>query len=141
MLQLAKPFLEPKTQEKVKFVYSDNPSSKQIVEDLFDMNLVESAFGGKDDSGFNINKYAERMREDDKKKLSFWTGCENPPAISQQPSSAATTDSSTQNADSNTSDNDSDKIVAPSSPRTESIVSPDVKLPVTEEVNNNVKVH
>ncbi|KAJ0087100.1 hypothetical protein Patl1_08493 [Pistacia atlantica] len=72
-VKLVKPFLEAKTQNKVKFVYSDDPNSKKIVEELFDMDKLESAFGGNDNSGFNINKYAERMREDDKRMPSFWT--------------------------------------------------------------------
>lgn len=138
---LAKPFLEPKTQEKVKFVYSDNLNTKQIVEDLFDMDQVESAFGGSNDSGFNITKYAERMREDDKKKLSFWT-CGNSPSDTQQPSltSAASPDSLTLNSDLNASDNDNDRAGTPSH-GTESVVSPaspEGKLPVTEDVTKNV---
>ncbi|MFQ6662829.1 hypothetical protein Gotur_030551 [Gossypium turneri] len=71
--KVVKPFLEPKTQNKVKFVYSDDPNSKKIMEELFDMEKLESAFGGNDDSGFNISKYAERMREDDKRMPAFWT--------------------------------------------------------------------
>ncbi|KAL0432720.1 UNVERIFIED_CONTAM: CRAL-TRIO domain-containing protein C23B6.04c [Sesamum latifolium] len=69
---VAKPFLEPKTANKVKFVYSDDPNTNKIMDDLFDMELVESAFGGKDDADFDITKYAERMREDDKKIPLFW---------------------------------------------------------------------
>ncbi|PIN17001.1 Phosphatidylinositol transfer protein PDR16 [Handroanthus impetiginosus] len=69
---VAKPFLEPKTANKVKFVYSNDPTTKKIMDELFDMELVESAFGGKDDADFDITKYAERMREDDKKIPSFW---------------------------------------------------------------------
>lgn len=70
---VAKPFLEPKTVAKVKFVYSDNPITMSIMDNLFDMEAVESTFGGKDDTGFDINKYAERMEEDDKRIPSFWT--------------------------------------------------------------------
>ena len=70
---MIKPFLEPKTCNKVKFVYSNDPNAKKIMEDVFDMDKLESAFGGNDTVGFNINKYAERMREDDKKIPSFWT--------------------------------------------------------------------
>lgn len=67
-LQMVKPFLEPKTCNKVKFVYSDDNLSKKILEDVFDMEQLEVAFGGKNsDSGFNFEKYAERMREDDLK--------------------------------------------------------------------------
>ncbi|XP_074380765.1 uncharacterized protein LOC141721659 isoform X2 [Apium graveolens] len=65
--KLAKPFLEPKTVNKVKFFYPEDPISRKAMEDLFDMELVESAFGGKGDADFDINKYAERMKEDDKK--------------------------------------------------------------------------
>ncbi|MBA0747339.1 hypothetical protein Gogos_004260 [Gossypium gossypioides] len=78
-LSVAKPFLEPKTQNKVKFVYTDDPNTKKIMEDLFEMEKLESAFGGNDDSGFDINKYAERMREEDKRVPAFWTKSEAPP--------------------------------------------------------------
>ncbi|XWS25260.1 hypothetical protein CRYUN_Cryun27aG0054000 [Craigia yunnanensis] len=70
---VVKPFLEPKTQNKVKLVYSDDLNTKKIMEDLFDMEKLESAFGGNEDSGFNINQYAERMKEDDKRIPTFWT--------------------------------------------------------------------
>ncbi|PSS17410.1 Random slug protein [Actinidia chinensis var. chinensis] len=69
---LVKPFLEPKTANKVKFVYADDPNTMKIMEDLFDLDQIESAFGGKDNEGFDVNKYAERMREDDKRMPSFW---------------------------------------------------------------------
>ncbi|KAJ4701298.1 Random slug 5 [Melia azedarach] len=83
-LKVVKPFLEPKTQNKVKFVYSDDLNTVKIMEDLFVMDQLESAFGGKDSSGFNINKYAERMREDDKRMPSFWA-TETPPSVAPQP--------------------------------------------------------
>jgi hypothetical protein len=70
-MQVVKPFLEPKTYNKVKFVYADDNSSKKVVEDLFDMDQLESAFGGNDSRGFDINEYAERMREDDKRGCLF----------------------------------------------------------------------
>ncbi|KAG9451590.1 hypothetical protein H6P81_011555 [Aristolochia fimbriata] len=70
---VVKPFLEPKTYRKVKFVYSDDPNSKKIMEDLFDMDNLETAFGGNSQEGFNINEYAVRMREDDKRMPSLWT--------------------------------------------------------------------
>ena len=62
-MQMVKPFLEPKTSNKVKFVYSDDNLSNKLLEDLFDMEQLEVAFGGKNsDAGFNFEKYAERMR-------------------------------------------------------------------------------
>ncbi|KAL8491382.1 hypothetical protein ACS0TY_023129 [Phlomoides rotata] len=69
---VAKPFLEPKTANKVKFGYADDANTSKMMNELFDMEVVESAFGGKDNADFDITKYAERMREDDKRILSFW---------------------------------------------------------------------
>ncbi|KAG7973930.1 hypothetical protein I3843_06G020400 [Carya illinoinensis] len=101
---VVKPFLEPKTYNKVKFVYSDDVSAKKIMEDLFDMDQLESAFGGKGDISFDINKYAERMREDDKKMSSFWTRG-NPPLESPQPAlTSAPIDSINLGSDSDASD-------------------------------------
>nr|DAD40289.1 TPA_asm: hypothetical protein HUJ06_014612 [Nelumbo nucifera] len=75
---LVKPFLELKTYRKVKFVYSDDLNSKKIMGDLFDMDKLETAFGGNSQLGFNFNDYAERMREDDKRMPSFWTRGSSP---------------------------------------------------------------
>ncbi|XP_073281077.1 uncharacterized protein [Primulina huaijiensis] len=96
--KIAKPFLEPKTMDKVKFVYPDDPNSSKIMKELFNMELVESAFGGKDDTGFDISRYAERMRADDEKRTRFWTTNNNlgsstlPPAISSSSFNAANSD-------------------------------------------------
>ncbi|KAM7253024.1 hypothetical protein ACFE04_025642 [Oxalis oulophora] len=65
---MVKPFLEQKTRNKVTFVYEDNQNSKKLMEEVFNMNDLESAFGGNNPSGFEISKYAERMKEDDKKR-------------------------------------------------------------------------
>ncbi|KAL1547028.1 phosphatidylinositol transfer protein 3-like [Salvia divinorum] len=70
--KMAKPFLEPKTANKVKFVYSDDPNTNKIMDELFDMGMVESAFSGKDGEDFDINKYATRMRKDDEKLPFVW---------------------------------------------------------------------
>ncbi|XP_021740157.1 random slug protein 5-like [Chenopodium quinoa] len=70
--KLVKPFLEPKTRKKVKFVYADDENSKKIMEELFDMDQLESAFGGNSSEGFDIQKYAQRMKEDDEKNRSYW---------------------------------------------------------------------
>ncbi|KAE9587155.1 putative CRAL-TRIO lipid binding domain-containing protein [Lupinus albus] len=63
-MQMVKPLLETKTSNKVKFVYSGDHNTEKILEDLFDMNNLESAFGGENDTLFDVNKYAERMKED-----------------------------------------------------------------------------
>ncbi|GMI77232.1 hypothetical protein like AT1G22180 [Hibiscus trionum] len=90
--KVVKPFLEPKTQNKVKFVYSDDLSTMKIMEDLFDMEKLESAFGGNGDSGFNISKFAERMRGDDKRMPAFWTRGNTQFAAPPEPMPTSTVD-------------------------------------------------
>ncbi|XP_057948443.1 uncharacterized protein LOC131144080 isoform X3 [Malania oleifera] len=68
-IKMVKPFIEPKTFKKVKFVYSDNAQSQKIMEELFDMGKLESAFGGRNKDGFDYKAYREWIREDDRKKL------------------------------------------------------------------------
>ncbi|URE22306.1 CRAL TRIO domain containing protein [Musa troglodytarum] len=69
--KVVRPFLEHKTYKKVKFVYSDNTESQKIMTDLFEMDKLESAFGGHNPAGFDLNKYAEKMKEDDQKMSAF----------------------------------------------------------------------
>ncbi|KAL9234248.1 hypothetical protein vseg_009136 [Gypsophila vaccaria] len=69
--KMVKPFLEPRTRDKVKFVYSDDSSTMKIMEDLFDMEQFESVLGEKAADSFDINTYAQRMKEDDEKRLSL----------------------------------------------------------------------
>ncbi|XP_076885707.1 uncharacterized protein LOC143535269 [Bidens hawaiensis] len=78
--KIVKPFLEPKTANKVQFVYSDDLNTKAIMEGLFCMDELESAFGGKDEECFDIKKYAEKMKEDDAKRIDLYgrESCSNP---------------------------------------------------------------
>ncbi|XP_061351134.1 uncharacterized protein LOC133296204 isoform X2 [Gastrolobium bilobum] len=100
---MVKPILEPKTYNKVKFGYSDDQNTKKIMEDLFDLDRVETAFGGKDDTGFDISRYAEKMKEDDKKIPSFWTRENSPSSV---PNNVPSLDSIRLDADSDASDNE-----------------------------------
>ncbi|GAV59279.1 CRAL_TRIO domain-containing protein/CRAL_TRIO_N domain-containing protein [Cephalotus follicularis] len=102
---VVKPFLEPKTRNKVKFIYADDLNTKKIMEELFDMDKLESAFGGNDHSGFNIHKYAERMMEADKRILSFWKR-EDPSSEAPELAlkGATSLDSTNLNIESDTSD-------------------------------------
>jgi len=70
---MLRPFLETELYNKVKFGYSDDLNTKKMLEGLFDMDKLESAFGGNGDTGFDMNRYAERMKEDESKIISFWT--------------------------------------------------------------------
>lgn len=82
------------------------------MEELFDMDKLESAFGGNDTSSFDIGKYAERMREDDKKMPALWSQGVNSPPSALEPVPAASLDSVTLESDSDSSDNDKAEKVA-----------------------------
>lgn len=75
---MVKPFLEQKTYKKVKFAYSNDPQSRKVMESIFDMEKLESAFGGKSTVGFDYKTYAQRMKEEDKKTSDLNSGCTHP---------------------------------------------------------------
>lgn len=91
-LQLVKPFIEPKTYKKVSFVYSNGPQSQKLMEELFDMDKLDCAFGGRNSAGFNYEAYAQWMREDDKKKFDMMNcGSSSPlPSIMSESQSSET---------------------------------------------------
>ncbi|GAA0139908.1 hypothetical protein LIER_01365 [Lithospermum erythrorhizon] len=80
---MAKPFLEPKTANKVKFVYSGDQNTIRTRDELFNMDQLEAVFGGKAEFDFEISKYADRMRQEDMKMASFWE-MENSSAAPEQ---------------------------------------------------------
>lgn len=85
---MVKPFLEKKTYRKVKFVYSDKPESKKVMDYLFDMEMLESCFGGRNTGGFNYDDYAKCMIEEDKKMDEFIkSGCPLPSDLAVNPES------------------------------------------------------
>ncbi|KAJ0014480.1 hypothetical protein Pint_20820 [Pistacia integerrima] len=67
--------------KKVRFAYSDDIQSQKIMEALFDMDKLESVFGGKNTAGFNYEAYAKRMREDDAKKSDIMNSGSSLPII------------------------------------------------------------
>ncbi|XP_057974660.1 uncharacterized protein LOC131162328 [Malania oleifera] len=134
---VVKPFLEPKTCNKVKFVYSNDLNTKRILEGLFDMEQLESAFGGNDSIGFDIKKYADRMREDDKRMPSFWRR-ENPPAAMEvAPATAVPTSLNPINLELDSDDSDGEK--AETSHKADSEVSQDDSVPVINESRNGIR--
>lgn len=59
-----KPFLDPRTARKVKFVYTNDPASMKLVNDLFDTKQLEEALR---DESFDLEEYSKQMRQDDAK--------------------------------------------------------------------------
>lgn len=81
--QMVKPFLEHKTYKKVTFAYPDNHRSRMMMEELFDMDKLESCFGGNNTAGMNFEAYGQKMREDDKRITGFIdSGCSTPTFLS-----------------------------------------------------------
>ncbi|KAG0520678.1 hypothetical protein BDA96_08G094600 [Sorghum bicolor] len=70
--KIIKRFLEPRMNEKVKFIYSNNSESQKIMGDMFDLDKLEYIFGGRNTAEFDINMYAERMKRRDRVRGS-WT--------------------------------------------------------------------
>ncbi|XP_022718737.1 random slug protein 5-like isoform X2 [Durio zibethinus] len=80
-VKMVKPFLEPKTYKKVKFVYSNDPKSQKIIEEIFDLDKLDVALGGRNRAGFDYQAYARQMKEDDIRKSNFLdSSCSSPPA-------------------------------------------------------------
>ncbi|KAK7321167.1 hypothetical protein VNO77_31519 [Canavalia gladiata] len=133
---MVKPLLEPKTYNKVKFGYSDDQNTKKIMEELFDFDHLESAFGGNDDTGFDISKYAERMKEDDKKIPSFWTRENSPSSV---PKNAPSLDSI--RLDSGSDASDKDKINSSADHGTDTgITNPEKNISVNERKEMPVQI-
>ncbi|XP_024972682.1 phosphatidylinositol transfer protein 3-like [Cynara cardunculus var. scolymus] len=103
--KVVKPFLEPKTANKVKFVYADDANTKNVMESLFYMDKLESAFGGKNEAKFDLKIYADRMKEDDAKRLALYKGASSSGTTSGR-ASTVSLDFSIANTD---SDSDGEK--------------------------------
>eukprot|EP00249_Psilotum_nudum_P023864 c29012_g1_i2 orf=330-1196(-) len=65
-------FLDSKTSQKVKFVYSKNLESLKLLNELFDTEKLDPAFGGQSPSPYNHAENGKRMQQDDVKKTAYW---------------------------------------------------------------------
>jgi hypothetical protein len=66
---IVKPFLDPTTAAKVKFVYSDNAESMKILHTLFDKGKVEPSLAADD---FHFTEYGRQMQNDDERTAITW---------------------------------------------------------------------
>ncbi|KAI7754254.1 hypothetical protein M8C21_018013 [Ambrosia artemisiifolia] len=107
--KVVKPFLEPKTTSKVKFIYSDDPTTKSYMESLFYIDKLESSFGGRNLAKFDVRTYAIRMKDDDAKRLASHNGESSTSSVSGQ----ASTGSESNHANTDSEDSDGDKTQFP----------------------------
>ncbi|KAK7386528.1 hypothetical protein VNO78_26822 [Psophocarpus tetragonolobus] len=71
-------FLDPKTVQKVKFVYPNNKDSVELMKSLFDIDNLPSEFGGKTSLKYDHEEFSRLMCEDDVKTAEFWGLDEKP---------------------------------------------------------------
>ncbi|KAI6700210.1 hypothetical protein NL676_014534 [Syzygium grande] len=71
-------FLDPKTFEKVKFVYPKNKDSVELMSTFFDVDNLPSEFGGKATLKYNHEEFSRMMAEDDIKTAKFWAVDDKP---------------------------------------------------------------
>ncbi|NP_001145624.1 uncharacterized protein LOC100279110 [Zea mays] len=65
-------FLDPKSVEKVNFVYQKDEESMKVMYKYIDPEVLPVEFGGKSNVVYNHEEYSELMIQDDIKTASFW---------------------------------------------------------------------
>ena len=70
--KIVKYFLDPKTFQKVKFVYPKNGESSSLLEEFFDMDKLQSSFGGKNNQQYDHEEFSKLMHQDDVKTAEYW---------------------------------------------------------------------
>ncbi|XP_057469715.1 phosphatidylinositol transfer protein PDR16 [Actinidia eriantha] len=70
--KIVKIFLDPKTFQKVKFVYPMNKESVELMRSYFDVDNLPTEFGGKATLKYDHDEFSRLMMEDDEKTSTFW---------------------------------------------------------------------
>ncbi|KAM3294398.1 hypothetical protein ACQJBY_037340 [Aegilops geniculata] len=70
--KVIKVFLDPKSIQKVNFVYKDNEESMKTMYKHIDPEVLPAEFGGKNIVVYNHEDYSKLMTKDDIKTASFW---------------------------------------------------------------------
>ncbi|XP_058080977.1 uncharacterized protein LOC131229119 [Magnolia sinica] len=86
--KIVKYFLDPKTFQKVKFIYLKNEESLELMRQNFDVEALPADFGGKDASQYDHEEFSRLMARDDVKTEGFW-GLDDKPSRTSKGHSAA----------------------------------------------------
>lgn len=70
--QVVKYFLDPKTFQKVKFVYPKNKESVDLMSSYFDEENLPTDFGGKATLNYDHEEFTKMMVQDDAKSATLW---------------------------------------------------------------------
>ncbi|CAN1225282.1 Phosphatidylinositol transfer protein 3 [Linum perenne] len=81
-MQAIKYFMDPKTSQKVKFVYPNKKESVEIMSSLFDADNLPKEFGGKATLHYDHEEFSRLMALDDVRTAKFWGLDEKPTLIS-----------------------------------------------------------
>ncbi|XP_051123663.1 uncharacterized protein LOC127246382 [Andrographis paniculata] len=70
--KIVKYFMDPKTIQKVKFVYPKNKDSVELMSSYFDVDNLPTEFGGKATLHYDHEEFSRLMALDDIKTAKFW---------------------------------------------------------------------
>ncbi|XP_077233327.1 uncharacterized protein LOC143875607 isoform X2 [Tasmannia lanceolata] len=70
--KVVKYFLDPKTFQKVKFVYPKNEESTELMKQNFDIEILPSEFGGRNPAQYDHEEFSRLMAGDDVKAATLW---------------------------------------------------------------------
>ncbi|KAM7521123.1 hypothetical protein LguiB_020085 [Lonicera macranthoides] len=76
--KVVKYFLDPKTFQKVKFVYPKNKDSVELMRSYFDVDNLPVEFGGKATLQYDHEEFSRLMAQDDVKAADLWGFDEKP---------------------------------------------------------------
>ncbi|KAG2331919.1 hypothetical protein Bca52824_003099 [Brassica carinata] len=65
-------FLDPRTAQKVNFVYPKDKASDELMRSHFDMENLPKEFGGEATLEYDHEEFSRQMFEDDLKTAKFW---------------------------------------------------------------------
>ena len=69
---MVKYFLDPKTFQKVKFVYPKNEESVATMRRSFDPETLPKEFGGHSDAQYDHEEFSRLMAKEDTRTAEFW---------------------------------------------------------------------
>lgn len=70
--RMIRPFMDPKTVKKVKFINPKLPDNVTVMEEVFDLDQLDKQFGGNSTWIYDHEGYTKWMKEDDEKTAALW---------------------------------------------------------------------
>nr|GMD00875.1 phosphatidylinositol transfer protein 3-like [Ipomoea batatas] len=70
--KIVKYFVDPKTFQKIKFVYPNNQDSMEVMKTFFDSENLPREFGGKTTLIYDHEEFSRLMTQEDVKTAKFW---------------------------------------------------------------------